>query len=241
MPDPSTWLGGALKWAWDNWDQIAERLGNLAGRVREPNDRPILILGPGGCGKSTLLRILAGHRDWLRETPWVYSESTGQEKMPLEDDPDVQVVVTPGQPHREKTYWQDLQSELAAGKYRGVILLTAYGYHSLGQGMRVKTHPLYQAGVREPKADFLTRYLPDRQADELRVLRQLAPHVRACQDRIWFLTVVAKQDLWADEQPTGSGDELKKNLAGYDQKAQVESVKRLIELVYRLTEWEAGK
>jgi hypothetical protein len=176
-----------------------------------------------------------------------------------------------------------LQSELAAGKYRGVILLTAYGYHSLGQGMRVKNHPLYQSGVREPKADFLTRYLPDRRADELRVLRQLVPHVRACQERIWFLTIVAKQDLWADEQPavdahyrtgeygtevanlttakdpakfrhefafvslvianfvTGPGDELKKNLAGYDQKAQVESVKRLIELVYGLTEWEAGK
>jgi hypothetical protein len=69
-------IGGTLKWMWDNREWIEEKLRSLAGWVREPNDRPILVLGPGGCGKTTLLRILAGHRDWLRETPWVYAEST---------------------------------------------------------------------------------------------------------------------------------------------------------------------
>jgi hypothetical protein len=132
MPDPvpvaaGMTIGGTLKWMWDNREWIERQLASLAFWVNKPDGRPILMLGPGGCGKTTLLHILAGRRDWLRETPWVYSESTLQEKQPLEDDPDVQVVVTPGQPHREKTYWQQLQGEIAAGKYRGVILLAAFG------------------------------------------------------------------------------------------------------------------
>ena len=148
--------------------------------------------------------------------------------------------------------------------------------------MRVKNHPLYVAGGKHPTADFLNRYLPDRRADELRVLRQLVPHLQACQKPVWVLTVVAKQDLWADEEQavrehyttgeygaevaglvavkaagrfrselafaslvianfvTNTGDLLKKNLEGYDHKAQVESVRRLVEVVYGLSEWEAG-
>src|SRR2546423_262896 len=94
-------VGSTLKWMWDNRDWIAKQLRKLAFWIKKPDGRPILVLGPGGCGKSTLLRILAGHRDWLQETPWIYSESTRQEKLPLEDDPAVQVLVTPGQPHRE--------------------------------------------------------------------------------------------------------------------------------------------
>jgi len=190
-----------LQWMWDNRAWIVKQLGSLAMWVKQPSERPILILGPGGCGKSTLLRILAGHRDWLTETPWKYAESTQQEKQAIEDDPDVQIIVTPGQPHREKTYWQELQGEIAAGKYRGIVLLTAYGYHSLGQGMRIKNHPLYQAGVKQPTLEFLGQYLPDRRLDEIRVLKQLAPHLAACQQKIWLLSVVAKEDLWSDERP----------------------------------------
>ena len=52
-----------LQWMWDNRAWIVKQLGSLAMWVKQPSERPILILGPGGCGKSTLLRILAGHRD----------------------------------------------------------------------------------------------------------------------------------------------------------------------------------
>jgi hypothetical protein len=148
--------------------------------------------------------------------------------------------------------------------------------------MRIKNHPLYVTGVKQPTAEFLGRYLPDRRADELRVLRQLVPHLLACSQKVWLLSVVAKEDLWGDERQaveahyrtgdygtevaglaatknaanfrhelafaslvinnfaTGAGDLLKKNLEGYDHKAQVESVRRLVELVGGLKDWESG-
>lgn len=284
-PDPASTatgltVGGTLTWMWSNRKWISEQLAALKEWYWQPDQRPILLLGPGGCGKSTLLRILSGERDWLTDNPWVYDECKGIEKQPLADDPHVQVVAAPGQPHRASVYWHDIQSELAAGKYRGVVLLTAYGYHTLGEGMRVKSHPLYQPGVPKPTENFLTRYLPNRRADELRVLRQLAEPVKTCRQPIWLLTVVAKADLWTDEREdvskfysageygeviadlaaalgpgrfrhelslvslvianfaTVAGDMIQRSIAGYDHQAQVVSVRKLIECVAALKDWE---
>ena len=272
MPD-------VLSWLWDNREWIKEKLGSLAFWVREPNERPILILGPGGCGKSTLLRMLTGQRDWLCEKPWEYKESVTQEC--LSDDSDVEFVAVPGQPHHQKPYWEALKQEIATGKYRGIIFLTAYGYHTIGKGIQIKNHRLYVTGVKHPTAAFLARYLPDRRADELRVLRLLVPSLSVCDQKMWFLTVVAKEDLWTDEHGavethyrtgdygaeianlvaaknaatfrhelafaslvinnfmTAGGELLKKNHEGYDHKAQVESVRGLVELVGGFKDWES--
>jgi hypothetical protein len=141
-----------------------------------------------------------------------------------------------------------------------------------------KQHRLYQ----NDKERFVEEYCAAQRAEELAVLRQLAPHMMTGDGKLWMLTLVAKQDLWwpkhievekhylegeysAEVQKvvgqrggrqfrhetafsalvisnflTGTGDQLKPNAAGYDQKMQVESLRRLFETVDALRQWEAG-
>src|SRR6185437_540616 len=75
--------------------------------------------------------------------------------------------------------------------FRGIILLAAYGYHTLGR-TSYKDNPLYAGN----KDEFVKAFLAERRAEELAVLRQLAPHMKLNRNRLWFLTLVAKQDLW---------------------------------------------
>jgi hypothetical protein len=46
----------------------------------------------------------------------------------------------------------------------------------------------------------MSAYLENRRIDELNVIRNLAPHVQQCKEKLWLLTVVAKQDLWWSER-----------------------------------------
>jgi hypothetical protein len=124
--------------------------------------------------------------------------------------------------------------------------------------------------------------LEEHRREELRILRELTPHIQVCRQRIWLLTRVAKQDLWWDDRSaaerhyrdgeygaevgkliaakggqtfrhelafaslvisnfdTGRQERLKKNTEGYDQKMQVESIRRLMETVAALKGWETG-
>ncbi len=277
MPEPvSSWQ--VFTWAWENRREIRKLLSGVydwfRGKGRK-DKRGILVIGPGGSGKTTLALILSGEFDWLTSSPWTYTESRGLESFTLKDDKRVEVVVPPGQKHRREAYWSDIHADLAAGKYRGVILLTAYGYHTLGEVESYKQQAVFTGS----KSDFLKAYLADCRAEELRILRQLGPYLQACRRSLWLLTLVAKQDLWwadrrtverhyaaeyADEVrkvtevkggltfrhetvyaslvisnfASGDGERLKANTAGYDQQAQVESVRRLVETVAALMTWE---
>jgi hypothetical protein len=129
--------------------------------------------------------------DLLLDIPGEYDESIGIEHYTLPDAPGVEVVVPPGQHQRREATGADLLAGIAAGKYRGIVLVVSYGHQSFSLPS-YKDHPLYA----NSKDEFLRQYLEDRRNDELTVLRQLAPHLRVSKGKLWLLTLVAKQDLW---------------------------------------------
>jgi hypothetical protein len=90
-----------------------------------------------------------------------------------------------------------LLGNVATGQYRGIILVSAYGYHNLDI-RSYKQHPLYEGN----KDEFLNAYTADRRAEEIQVVRQLAPYLKTAAGRTWLLSVVAKEDLWYQDQST---------------------------------------
>jgi hypothetical protein len=284
MPDPGDETKGVLAtvaaFAWSNKDWIWTRLTEIRSWFRHGKGTKkspgILILGTGGAGKSTLARLLSDE-DYnpLLSLPGEYKESIGVESYSLNDDSGVEIVVPPGQLQRRVATWADLHADLAAGKFRGVILLAAYGHNSFMTSY--KLHELYGKN----KERFVEDYCSAQRVEELAVLRQLAPHMMTSGGKLWMLTLVAKQDLWQPKHGevekhyrdgeysaeiqkvvgqrgarqfrhelvfvslvisnflSGTGEPLKPNAAGYDQKMQVESLRRLFETLDALRQWGA--
>ncbi|MCI0701683.1 MAG: hypothetical protein L0241_11425 [Planctomycetia bacterium] len=263
-------------WAWDN-RKVAIDLW-VAFRRWLKKSR-LLVIGPGGTGKTTLARLLSGEFDWLLDSPWRYNEDIAITKHKLRNDATTQVIVMPGQTHRQPSSWAKLGEQLTTGYYRGVILVTAFGYHSLPR-ISYKEHRLYNRskGIDQFRSDYLAAC----RTDEIECLRKLSPYLQACRKKVWLLSLVAKQDLWfgdpeverwhtegdCGEQITelcrakppelfrherlGAShiisnfvtyyDEiLKKNSEGYDHRAQIESLRRVIEVIDGLRKWEAEK
>jgi hypothetical protein len=101
-----------------------------------------------GPGEDDAGRLLAGKFDWLTGDPWRYDESIGIERHTLADDPAVEVVVPPGQERAASLDpGPDLLGDIAAGKYRGIVLVVSYGYHNLTTAS-YKRHELF-AGSKE--------------------------------------------------------------------------------------------
>lgn len=192
MVDEAIGWWSALKWAWSNKAEIVRSLTRVRGWFKsEPAGRGILLIGPGGVGKTTLAAILSGTFDWLTSDPWEYQESYGIEYQVLADDPKVRIVIPPGQPARREVLWADIESNIAKGTYRGVIVVNANGYHTLAQES-YKAHALYKGN----KDEFLTAYLGACRADELAVLTRVPAALGAAPTKTWLLSVVAKEDLW---------------------------------------------
>jgi hypothetical protein len=190
-----------LNWVWTNWDDIERRLGRLrrwlrCERPEAPADSspppPILVIGPGGTGKTTLGRFLSGQMVMpLLSAPWEYQESLTRETFPLADDPKIELEVFPGQPRNRAVVWGDLRSELASGKYRGIVLTVAFGHHSFST-ISYKHHELYRGN----KDQFLADFLEASRAEEIRVLDYLRPALESLSGKLWVLVLVTKQDLW---------------------------------------------
>jgi hypothetical protein len=185
-------------WAWEKRDQILGLLSELrdwfrGGKKDDAQQRPgILILGPGGTGKSTLGRILSGEYDLLLDLPGEYRESISAEEYELPGDPKIEILVPPGQYHRREATWTQLLADLSAGRFRGIILLNAYGYHTLGQ-IDFRGTALYK---ERGKSGFLPAYLEERRSDELAVLKKLSDAACSTRGSLWILSLISKQDLW---------------------------------------------
>lgn len=185
-----TWAG-ALTWAWNNRREILGYLKRVREWFRSGAGRGILIIGPGGVGKTTLAALLSGKFDWLLSEPWRYDESFGVEEYALKDDSKTAIAVPPGQTARRETMWAEVERSLAAGGYRGVIVVNANGYHTLPP-QSYKAHALYKGN----KEAFLAAYLKACRDDEVAVLSRVAAAAGSGPGKMWFLSVVAKEDLW---------------------------------------------
>jgi hypothetical protein len=264
------------KWAWDHRAGVKPVLASFRRWLRKSK---ILIIGPGGTGKSTLARMLSGEFDWLLDSPWRYDESVRVDRFKLKADPAAEIVVMPGQQHRRRTTWAGVGQDVAKGAYHGVVLVSAYGYHTIAESS-YKSHDLY-----EPERDkevFWRKYLESSRGDEVECLRHLVPFMKECPRKLWLLSLVTKQDLWRPAENavekwyregeygkllgevashkgvtfhhefrltslvignfiTRKNETLAKNCEGYDQQAQIESVRRLFEILEGLRKWGSEK
>jgi hypothetical protein len=186
---------GAIKGIWQivvDWWNGKKKESEKSAESQPSDDRSILIIGPGGTGKTTLAQLLSGNGHWLIAAPWEYHESHNVESYSLLDDPGVKLVVPPGQKHRREATWSTIQADLASDRYRGIIFVTANGYHNLMSLRSYKQHTLY----KKDKDRFLESYTAECREEEVRVLQNVLNGMTCSGKKLWFLSIVAKQDLW---------------------------------------------
>lgn len=156
----------------------------------------IAIFGAGGTGKTTLGKILAGKLA-LTDLFQPYHESIMIEKYNLEGGTVGSVIVAPGQERRQDN-WDELLRALAVGKFKLIINVVAWGYHSFGS-LSYKQHKLYKDGMTID--EFMDKYSEEFRKRELDVLRKIEPHLSISkQKKTILVTLVGKQDLWWDKR-----------------------------------------
>jgi hypothetical protein len=181
--------------SWSAKKGFDELYSKVTAWFRKPIARGVLIIGPGGVGKTTLGQFLAGQQD--KAVSGSYVESVSTEEFKLADEVAVQIVIPPGQAHRRKATWDQQLEEVAEGKFRGVILIHAYGHHAIGD-ISYENHRLFdpEKGLEMFLADYLEHCLKTEQ----QILKSVCDAVRKCAAPIWVLTLVTKQDLWWNER-----------------------------------------
>lgn len=157
----------------------------------------VLIIGPGGVGKSTLGRFISGAAPRLTTDETRYVESLDVEEYALAS-PAAEFVVPPGQKNRRDWAWNELERGLVEGVFDGVMLVMAYGFHSIGD---VSWQSLARSSEANDIDRFLAGYLGRCRNDEIAVAERLAQSIKLTPQPLWVLTVVAKEDLWFESRP----------------------------------------
>jgi GTPase SAR1 family protein len=174
----------------------------------------IVVLGAGGVGKTTLGHVLSGK---ALNPGKNYQESIDIENFDYEGRIFGSIIVAPGQTRRRQFHWPIVRTEIAKGKILGVIYVVAGGYNSLRE-IEPSEHEVYAPSMSVP--EFMEKYREFNCQNELRVLRdELSQSLKDSPRRVWFVTAVIKQDLWAHDQKQvmklykeGPYDEVIKNI-----------------------------
>jgi hypothetical protein len=188
---------------WENRSKLSQALSRAWNFIRgskaddketeeSPPPRPILLLGPGGTGKTTLSRVLTGDVNVLIDPPEFYQPSRLVETVPLVGEPGLELVVMPGQENRLQGKFAELKDDIVKGVYRGIIFVADYGHNAI-ESEWAKNHKLYAGNKKE----FVENLIATQIQEELDLLDKLIPTLKAITQKLWFLVVVLKQDLWA--------------------------------------------
>ena len=185
----------AGKWLWGNKGWLITKFKQLR-TWYQGGPGTILIIGPGGVGKTTLAKMIAGEYDSFFKSPGDYEESLDVETTTLDGNPPVEIVVPPGQKLRRESTWTQLKQKISGGEIRGIVQIAAYGYHSIGN-ISYKKDGVYDKPRHEDNIEqFVSDFSETKRRDEVNVLKGLLPHIETASCKMWFLTVVTKQDLW---------------------------------------------
>src|SRR6185295_1921741 len=60
--------------------------------------------------------------------------------------------------------------------------------------------PLAKTLKRKTLPTFMKAYLKRQREEEINVLTEMSPHIRACKTKLWLMTLVGKEDLWYRER-----------------------------------------
>ena len=155
----------------------------------------IPIFGSSGVGKTTASKILLNGVVECNNSS--YQMSTDDEVCILNGNIPGKIVVVPGQISDFEYNWKHHINDIVNGKCFGLINIVSYGYHSFCLET-FKDHDLYKKDMSVD--DFVDVYTEHRRNHEIDLLKKICTPLKTLQSRIWFITIINKQDLWWDKK-----------------------------------------
>ena len=192
------------KLAWEHKATLLEHIPKLLDYLKN-GPRCLVVFGSGGVGKTTVGNLLSGSLD-LGANLNSYIESENTETLSLKSKVYASLLVAAGQERRRDVSWNDLFQKVSAGDVAGILNVVAWGCHSIEGLADYKEHKVYlewkNAHPNDSLSieDFAKLFQQAMLEEELQALKIIEPHLTSAKNRIWMLTVVAKQDLWWDKR-----------------------------------------